>query len=340
MLRQGGAARVFEIVDAPLPSLLVADAAEIDEGVRILVTKKRRKIPVFVAVIVRPVRVFEIFRPGRGVDRVGRRTKGQQVEQHGLVEAVPVVIEITRFGFPAHTHQWRAHQHGIPLHTPVKFFREIADFGFFGIFAVEIPLGEKGAAEQQGGVDGRQFDLLEALSRFHVEKVVIKTLMATGAGRRRPVRGPIKKTQGGQRKRGRLLTRQITPFGTDSPGGEGKTHRRDTRKRRRRRPIRHQTVLPIHRLVKIKEAAPRKVLEQLGFLRRRQGRRRKGRQRTSRRSRGGVSGQRGRGKFFRSGRPGELETPDGGPCYEGQKHDDRALFAAESPPATACPLPK
>ena len=57
-----------------------------------------------------------------------------------------------------------------------------------GLASVEIFGGEQHAAEQQGGVDRRQFGGLEPVARFHVDEVVEEALVAGDAGGRGPLR--------------------------------------------------------------------------------------------------------------------------------------------------------
>src|SRR5688572_2165093 len=61
-LRQRRSAAVFEIVDALLLHEGVADAAEVDPNMRILVTEQRLELQMFLAVITAPM-LFELRRP-------------------------------------------------------------------------------------------------------------------------------------------------------------------------------------------------------------------------------------------------------------------------------------
>src|SRR4029434_29003 len=72
-LRDGRAPRVLEVVDPLPPHVRIADAAEIDPHVRVLVPEQRREVHVLLAVEVAPLVILRPLVPRRRLDGVGRR---------------------------------------------------------------------------------------------------------------------------------------------------------------------------------------------------------------------------------------------------------------------------
>src|SRR5690606_35726335 len=95
LLGVDGAAAVFEIVDALDGHVAVANAAEVDPEVTILVAEEGRKLQVRLA----PARApLALEAPGPGLpgafgNRVARGSQRQHVKQRGFVVLVPVVVD-------------------------------------------------------------------------------------------------------------------------------------------------------------------------------------------------------------------------------------------------------
>src|SRR3546814_12845368 len=78
-LRQRRAAAVLEIIDALAAHECVADAAEIDPDMAILVPEQRLELKMFLPVIAAQI-LFEIGRPARKIGRPSRRERVCQSE--------------------------------------------------------------------------------------------------------------------------------------------------------------------------------------------------------------------------------------------------------------------
>src|SRR5205814_9048858 len=94
--------------------------------------------------------------------------------------------------------------------------------------AVEIRLAGEDAGEQQRRVDRRELDLLEPLSRVHVEEVIAEAVVAGRAGRRGVLgRGPEEAQRLDNALPG-LVARDVGALHAGRVGGEGEGDRRDT----------------------------------------------------------------------------------------------------------------
>ena len=103
LLRVDGSPTVFEVVQAPLLHVRVPDVAEIGPHMRVLVTEQRREGQMLLAEHRGPLLVVGAGprAPRVGAHRKRRRAERQQVHQHGLVVAAPVVSEEAVLGRPA-----------------------------------------------------------------------------------------------------------------------------------------------------------------------------------------------------------------------------------------------
>src|SRR5580692_2404929 len=84
----------------------------------------------------------------------------------------PACAEEARLGMPAHRKRGAAVQHPRPIDTLVNFRGEILDF----LVGKILPSGQY-AAKKQGSINGRQFGLVPALAGFHVDEVIVKTVL-------------------------------------------------------------------------------------------------------------------------------------------------------------------
>src|SRR3546814_17426349 len=103
-----------------------------------------------------------------------------------------------------------------PVGALVQPLRKIADFRLPGLVGVEIARREQDAAEQQGGVDGREFGAAVAVAGFHIEEMVEEALVAAGAAGLRPLRRVPEEAQGGQR-----ATATVRPTHPPRPAAAG-----------------------------------------------------------------------------------------------------------------------
>ena len=93
----------------------------------------------------------------------------QDVDRHSLVVAGPVGLDQPGLRMPAHgDRQAPVAAEEVPVGPGVDALCEGADFAFGRVEAVIVAPGEQDAEQQQGGVDGGQFHLLETQPRPHV----------------------------------------------------------------------------------------------------------------------------------------------------------------------------
>ncbi len=201
--------------------------------------------------------------PGRGVDRMRRRAEGEDVEDHRLVVAAPLVVDEAVLGVPAH-----ARPRGgfglrpVPFGPAVERFGELADLALRGIVAVEVGLAEERAGEEQRRVDRSTARRARSGSASHVEEVVEETSVA---GRRRSAprpcgAAPRKRSVVSTRSR-RLLAGDPAALDADRIGGEPETDGGDAGERGRRPAVGHQAV-GVGLLPEEKEGALRDVVEE------------------------------------------------------------------------------
>ena len=244
-LRAHGQARVLEVVRIVAAHEIVADAAEVDPRGAVLVAEQRPEGQKGFAVERAPVARVGA-RPGlprRGLQRMAGRAQRQDVEQVGLVVALPVVRDELAAGRPAHADQRRARLHPRPVDAPVQRVGQRADLLFLRRVTVVVALREQHAAEQQGGVDAGQLHAPPvAQAGLHVEEVVVETAVAGGvvlAGVLRRVGEEAQRDQGAM---DRLLATDPAPFRADAVRGQAETHRRDAGERLPRPVVRCQPV--------------------------------------------------------------------------------------------------
>ena len=188
-----------------------------------------------------------------------RRPEREDVDDHRLVVALPVVGVEPVLRRPAHRDARRARRRGPrPVRPPEELVRERAHLPFRGLGSVEIGLAEERARETQRRVDRRELDLLEAPSRLHVEEVVEESPHARDAGRGLSGRRVAEEAQRRQRPLARLLARDPAALGADRIRREPESDGRHAREGGRRLAVGHEAVLRI-RLVP--EPAERALLE-------------------------------------------------------------------------------
>ena len=210
--------------------------AEIDPDMTILVPEQRGKGQVRGPGIGGPASIEPggPLVPGFGRQRVRRRSERQDVEEQAFVVDVPVAGDEAPARMPAHRHDGRARGEPRPVDRGVDPIREQADAAFVGMLAVEPFAREQHAAEQQRGVDRRQFSIAETLPGLHVEEVVEEALMAADAARGGALAGVGEEFQRGERPRTCLRPRDPAARRANRIRRKREPHRRDRRKGRRR----------------------------------------------------------------------------------------------------------
>ena len=256
-LREQRPPRVLEVVDAVRPDRRVADAAQVDPHLGVLVAERRCEAHLLEALERAPAVAAGPRSPGLGPHRMRGRAERQHVEHHRLVVATPVVGQETALGGPAVRDRGRAGLRPGPVGAGVERFRDRPDADLGRRRAVEVGLAEQHAGEQQGGVHGRQLDLLEAPAARHVEEVIVEAAIS-GRGRAGVLRrGPqelerVLHPLGG---RGAAHPAALRP---DRIGGEPEAHRADARERWGRGAVGRQAGV---RVGQVPEPAERALLE-------------------------------------------------------------------------------
>ena len=244
LLREGRAPRVLEVVDALPAHVRILDLTEIHPDVRILMPEERREVDVLVSQVGAPDVGAAPLRPRRRVDGMGRRSEGEDVEDHRLVVAGPVVGVEALLGRPAHRHAGRARLYPGPLDAPVECVGVGPDLRLDRIVPVEVALAGKRAGHEKRRVDGRQLDLLEPGAGLHVEEVVEETPIARHARGRIAGRSRHQEAQGFRGARRGIGPGDPAPFGADRVSGQSEAHGGHARERGRRSAIRNEAPFP------------------------------------------------------------------------------------------------
>ena len=169
-------------------------------------------------------------RPGRpavSADRMSGRTHRQQVQQRGLVVALPIVVGETLLRSPAHGHPGRPHLRPVPVDAGIDVVDQRPDQRLVRVGAVEPRLAMQHAGEEQRGVDGRQLAGTEAGAGLRVEEMVEEALVAGHARRCAALGRVVEEADRRQHAGPRLLPGDEAPLRAGDVGGEAEAHRRD-----------------------------------------------------------------------------------------------------------------
>ena len=145
-----------------LAHVRVADAAEVDPHVRVLVPEERRESQMLLPLERPPAIAAGPRLPGLGPDRVRRGAERQHVQDHRLVVAPPVVGQVSAARPPAERDRGRAGLRPGPVGARVERVRHRADLGLGARRAIEVGPAEQRPGQEQRRVDGRELDVLEA----------------------------------------------------------------------------------------------------------------------------------------------------------------------------------
>ena len=190
---------------------------------------------------------------------MARRAQTKDIKNQGLVVALPMPGIKSALGCPALTNRLALRQHPTPIDTTVELVREPADFVFFRVRTLKIRGGGQHAGDQDRCVDARELALPGTMARFHIQEVIIKSLIAGGIGRGALLaRG--KESQNDERALNRLLTRQKAALDADRVDGQRHADRGDARGPIRPGLVQHQAIGRIRLVQKIGEGAPLQVI--------------------------------------------------------------------------------
>src|SRR5258708_2388836 len=258
----GGAAALLEVVEVVGTHVGVANAAEVHPYVGELVTEERREGEVGLpeerarvpAVSPRPQR------PGPLADRMRRGAEREEIDDHRLVVALPVVMREALLRSPGERDPRRARLGPGPVDAAVDLIRQLPDLDLPGLCGVEIALTEEHAPEEERCVDGRDLAVVGACTGAHVDEMMEESVL---------VRFVREEAQRRQHALARRSARDVAALDADRVGGEPEADRRDARKCRRRIAVRNETVVRVRRLPEEAEGALLEVgdsrIERLGL---------------------------------------------------------------------------
>ena len=251
-LRRNGAHAVLEIVEGAdlgrfRPHPRVANAAEVDKHMAVLVAEQRGEGQMWAAPAVSPAAVIDAapLVPHRRRDRMGGAADGQQQHQHAFVIDVPVMRDVAGLRMPAHGDAVGPYARPVPFDPVVDRLGQAPNFHLVGMVAVEPARGEQHAGDQQSGVDRRQLGPAETVTGLHVEEMVEEALVAGDARRLRPLRGVVEEADGGQGALARLGPADPAPLDPDRPAGQGEADGSHRREGLGRPAVGRQTVGPV-----------------------------------------------------------------------------------------------
>ena len=144
-----GAAAVLEVIDAAAVHVWVADRPEIDPDVAEHMAKQGGESEMRLAEARTPIAIIAARPcvPCAPLNRIGGRAERQEVDDHRLVVALPVVRQKTGFGQPAMTDGRRVRLGPLPVNSAIDRFRQRADLLLARVIAVEVGLAEQHAGE-------------------------------------------------------------------------------------------------------------------------------------------------------------------------------------------------
>src|SRR5437879_6065523 len=244
----GGPAAVLEVVEVVGAHVGIANAAEVHPYVAVLVTEERGKGEIGLTVKRAPVSAVSPRPPCPGplADRRGRGAEREEIDDHRLVVALPVVTGEALLRGPGERDPRRARLGPGPVHATVDLVRQFSDLELLRLLRVEIALTEEHAPKEQRGVDGRDFAVVGARTGAHVDEVMEESVLV----------GFVREeAQRRQHALARRRARDIAALDADRVGGEPEADRRDAGEWRRRIAVRNETVVRIPGLPEEAEGA-------------------------------------------------------------------------------------
>ena len=122
----------------------------------------------------------------------------------------------------------------LPIDAKVNRIGVSADRALGRIRVGEVRLTEKNAAEQERSVDGGELDLLEAIARLHVEKVIKKSFVSRDVRRLRSLWRGVHEAERIQRSLRCVGARHVAALDADRISSQRESHRCYTRETLRR----------------------------------------------------------------------------------------------------------
>src|SRR5271167_1737580 len=103
---------------------------------------------------------------------MGGGADGEEIEHHQFAVVVPPCGDEAELGPPAHGEGLAAVEHPRPLDAVVELCGQTGD-----LWVLEVGASSENAAEENGGVNGRDFDVDERLACFHIVEVVKEAML-------------------------------------------------------------------------------------------------------------------------------------------------------------------
>ena len=152
------------------------------------------------------------------------RPQPQDIQQQRLVVAFPPVVEEAGFRLPAVRHRIPLGLCPLPTGTAVERVVKFMDFALVVATGVVIGPRRQRASQQESAIQCRQFALPGATAGLHVEKMIVKTLVA-GRVRLRPLRAVPEEKQRRQHSLHHGGLRHESAFDADRVAGQSEAGR-------------------------------------------------------------------------------------------------------------------
>src|SRR5439155_22365814 len=168
--------------------------AKVDPDMRNLVREQRPRVKIIVSVTAFPLVSGRPRRIALLRQRMRGRTESQDIQHKRLVVAFPTVLEKSALWFPPVRNRYTAVLCPRPIDAAIERVGKGADFLFLSRIPNKIRAGSQRTSEQNRAVHRRQFALPGAPASLHVEKMIIKTMVA-GSVRLGPLPAVPEKSQ-------------------------------------------------------------------------------------------------------------------------------------------------
>ena len=191
------------------------------------------------------------------------RTESQDIQHKRLVVAFPTVLEKSAFWFPPVRNRYTAVLCPRPIDAAIERVGKGADFLFLSRIPNKIRAGSQRTSEQNRAVHRRQFALPGAPASLHVEKMIIKTMVA-GSVRLGPMPAVPEKSQRDEDSLDRRRARDEAALDRDRIHRQGETRGGNACGPIGRGLVEHQSILRIGLVQKVAEGCALKRF-QLGI---------------------------------------------------------------------------
>ena len=154
--------------------------------------------------------------------RISGRAEPQDIQHKRLVVTLPPPFQKSAFGFPPVRDRSATVLRPWPVSAAIERVGKGAYFLFLSRIRVKIRAGSQRTGEQNGAVHGRQFALPGAPAGLHVEKMIVKAVVA-GSVRLGTLRTVPEKSQCGEYSLDRRRARDEAALDRDRIHRQGET---------------------------------------------------------------------------------------------------------------------